>query len=178
MNTNYTNTSSKEEQTRAVRLKFLRSELLYDIKNYAYIEGDVLGENAGHAGHVVADVGEDGNIDRVSRMLSFAFSAVTELLYPWTKQESSDEEIDDRLSEPDEYALDMDVPQGVSRTTITYISRLIHELLVYRVLADWLGITNPQAADKWAEKAAMAEVEINRAKTAHKGVFTRNLHPW
>ena len=36
--------TSDAEDKRVVRLKFLRDQLLYDIKNYAYVEADVMGE--------------------------------------------------------------------------------------------------------------------------------------
>ena len=37
-------TAADAEDKRVVRLKFLRDQLLYDIKNYAYVDGDVMGE--------------------------------------------------------------------------------------------------------------------------------------
>lgn len=170
--------TSSEENKRKVCLKFLRSELLYDIKNYAYIEGDVLGEDKQHAQHVLVEIGEAGNVDRVTRILAVIHAAVIELLYPWTKTEALEEEIDDRLFAPEEYVVELHVPEDVSRTTMHLLSRLIHEYMVYRVLADWLSIMNPQAAANWAAKAEAIASEIEEAKTTHKGVFTRNSHPW
>lgn len=167
-----------DENKRTVRLKFLRSELLYDIKNYAYIEGDVMGEEKQHAQHVLMDVGETGNVDRVTRILAVVHAAVIELLYPWTKAEAMEEEIDDHMFAPEEYMVELHVPEDVSRTTMHLLSRLIHEYMVYRVLADWLSITNPQAAANWAAKAGATESEITQAKSTHKGVFTRQSHPW
>lgn len=171
-------TSADSSDTRTVRLKFVRSQLLYDIKNYAYVEGDVMGEERQHAQHVLVEIGEEGNVDRVSRILSVVHAAVIELLYPWTKSKPVEEEIDDCLWAPEEYVVELHVPSDVSRTTLHLLSRLIHEYMVYRVLADWLSITNPVAAANWAAKAAATEEEIEEAKTTHKGVFTRVTHPW
>ena len=170
--------NTDSENKRTVRLKFLRSQLLYDIKNYAYVEADVMGEEKQHAQHVLAEIGEEGNVDRVSRFLAVVHAAVIELLYPWTKQETIEEEIDNCLCAPDEYVVELHVPDSVSRTTMNLLSRLIHEYMVYRVLADWLSITNPDAAVNWAAKAEATEGEITKAKTTHKGVFTRKTHPW
>lgn len=163
---------------RAVRLKFLRSQLLYDIRNYAYIEGDVMGEESQHARHVLVEIGEEGNVDRVARILAVAHATVIEMLYPWTRREPAEEEIDDCLLAPDEYVVELHVPEDMSRTTIHLLSRLIHEYMVYRVLADWLAITSPEASENWAEKAAVTEKEIERTRNTHRGVFTRNTHPW
>ncbi len=172
------NDANGEASKRTVRLKFLRTELLYDIRNYAYIEGDVLGEEKQHAQHVLVEVGEAGNVDRVTRILAVVHAAVIELLYPWTKTEALEEEIDDCLFTPDEYVVELHVPEDVSRTTMHLLSRLIHEYMVYQVLADWLSIMNPQAAANWAAKAEATESEIAKAKSTHKGVFTRQSHPW
>lgn len=173
-----TGNAGSEDGKRTVRLKFLRPQLLYDIRNYAFIEGDVMGEEKQHAQHVLVEIGEAGNVDRVSRILAVIHAAVIELLYPWTKCEPVEEEIDDCLEVPDEYVVELRVPQDVSRTTVHLLSRLVHEYMVYRVMADWLGITNPEAAANWAAKAEEAEKEIEEAKTVHRGVFTRVIHPW
>jgi hypothetical protein len=170
--------TSADSDKRTVTLKFLRSQLLYDIKNYAYVEGDVMGEEQQHAQHVLVEIGEDGNVDRVSRILAVVHSAVIELLYPWTKQEPIEEVIDDCLHAPEEYLIELHVPQDVSRTTMRLLSKLVHEFMVYSVLADWLSITNPKAAENWAAKAQFAQGEIEKAKSTHKGVFTRKTHPW
>lgn len=170
------NASCREEKRR-VRLKFLRSELLYDIRNYAYVESDVMGGERVHAQHVTSEIGEEGNVDRVSRILSVVHAGVTEMLYPYTKSVPVDEEIDDRLSAPDEYVIELEVPVSMSRATLYLLSRLIHEYMVYRVLADWLSITNAEASVNWLGKADQTALEISRAKN-QRGVFTRPTCPW
>lgn len=170
--------NGNSENTRTVSLKFFRKELLYDIKNYAYIEGHVMGEDKQHAQHTLVDIGEEGNVDRVNRILAVAHAAVIELMYPYTKQPAEEEEINDRIWAPEVYLVELHVPETMSRTTMHLLSRLIHEFMVYSVLADWLSITNPDAAANWAVKAEATEKEIERAKSMHKGVFTRKLHPW
>lgn len=166
------------EEKRAVKLKFIREQLLYDIKNYAYIEAHVMGEDMEHARHMLADIGEKGNVDRVTRILAVVFSSVIEILYPYTKQEPVEEEIDDRLWEPEEYVIEMSVPVTMSRTTLHDLSKLIHEYMVYCVLADWMGTTHPEAAANWAAKAAMKKEEIEDAKNMRRKAFTRKTHPW
>lgn len=171
-------TGTTNDGKRTVRLRFKRSQLLYDIKNYAYIESHVMGDDKEHAKHMLADIGEEGNVDRVSRILAVVHAAVIELLYPYTKAAPIEEEIDNLLWVPEEYVVEMHVPEKMSRTTLHLLSRLIHEFMVYRVLADWLYITNPDAAANWAAKAAAVEDEIGKAKNGRRGVFTRKTHPW
>lgn len=177
-NTDCTTNASNYSDKRIVRLKFLRKELLYDIKNYAFVEADVMGEEKQHAQHVLAEIGEDGNVDRVSRILAVVHSAVIEMLFPYTKAEPIAEEIDNCLHAPDEYVVELNVPNTMSRTTLHHLSRLIHEYMVYCVLADWLSITNPQAAANWTAKAEAIKEEIEEVKNLRRKAFTRATHPW
>lgn len=172
-----TTAGTGSEDKRTVRLKFLRSQLLYDIKNYAFVEGDVMGEEKQHAQHVLVEIGEEGNVDRVSRILAVVHAAVIDMLYPYTKQEPIEEEIDNCLFAPNEYVIELHVPDTMSRTTLHLLSKLIHEYMVYCVLADWLSITNPEASANWNAKAEATEKEITKAKN-QRGVFTRATHPW
>lgn len=177
-NTDCTTNASNYSDKRIVRLKFLRKELLYDIKNYAFVEADVMGEEKQHAQHVLAEIGEEGNVDRVSRILAVVHTAVIEMLFPYTKAEPIEEEIDNCLHAPDEYVVELNVPNTMSRTTLRHLSRLIHEYMVYCVLADWLSITNPQAAANWTAKAEAIKEEIEEVKNLRRKAFTRATHPW
>ena len=166
------------KRTKTVKLLFKRSELLYDIKNYAYVEGDVMGEEKQHAQHVLVEIGEEGNVDRVSRILAVVHTAVIEMLFPYTKAEPIEEEIDNCLHAPEEYVVELNVPNTMSRTTMHHLSKLIHEYMVYCVLADWLSITNPQAAANWTAKAEAIKEQIKEVKNLRRKAFTRATHPW
>lgn len=170
---------------RIVRLCFKREQLLYDIKNYAYVESDMMDDlrkgvevDINHARHITADIGEEGNVDRVSRKLQLVYMDAVEMLYPYTKLEIQAETIDDDLTEPDEYVIEMSVPVTASRTTLMHLSTLIHEYLVCSVVADWLAITNPQASVSWRERMEAARVEINSVKNMRRGPVTRKLSPF
>ena len=166
-------------EKKRINLVFHRKQLLYDIRNYAYIEGHVWGEENQHAQHTLVEIGEEGNIDRVNRILDVVHSAAVEMLYPYTKQELVEEEvICDRLREPNNYPIIMDVPATMSRTTMKLLSSLIHEFMVARVIYDWLSITHPEAARNWLDKALEAEEEIKSIKNNRTGVLTRPMHPF
>lgn len=135
---------------------FKREQLLYDIGNYAFVEGDVMPAKDEHERHQVMDVTQEGNVDLATRILNLAHSEVVETLYPYTKEPVVDEEVfDDELDEPEEYRVDMDVPQTFSRTSVGYLHVLIHEYLVCRVLYEWMCLTNlanPLSKKNWEEK--------------------------
>lgn len=174
----YNSTGGDNKATANVTLVFHREELLYDIKNYAYIEGHVWGEENQHAQHTLVEIGEEGNVDRVNRILEVVHAAAIEMLYPYTKQEpSEDEVICDRMLTPDTYLIKMKVPRTMSRTTLQLLNKLIHEFMVARVIYDWLSITHPEAARNWLEKAMEATDEINSVKNSRTGVLRRPSHP-
>ena len=149
--------------TLKVTLTFKRDQLLYDIKNAAYVESHVMPPDTEHAKHMVADVGEEGNVNRVTRVLDLGVSMCREMLYPWAKKDIVNTELDDTLKERQQYVIVMNVPTTMSQTTLTLVERLIHEYLVCRGVADWLSITNPQKSETWLAKAAEAETEIRTA---------------
>lgn len=153
----------KEGRTLRVKLTFKRDQLLYDIRNNAYVESHVMEPDKEHARHMVADVGEEGNVDRMTRVLDLGVSMCREMLYPWAKREIEVTEMDDTLRERKQYVIEMSVPETMSQTTLRLVERLIHEYLVCRGVADWLSITNAEKAETWLAKAAEAESEIRTA---------------
>lgn len=90
------NATGTVARTKTVKLTFKREELLYDIRNNAYVEGDVMQVKTEHDRHQVQDIGEDGNIDRVTRVLDLAHAECEEALFPYTKENVEQEtEMDD-----------------------------------------------------------------------------------
>ena len=175
----YNSDSRDNNAIKNVTLVFHREQLLYDIRNYAFIEGHVWGEENQHAQHTLVEIGEEGNVDRVNRILAVVHAAAVEMLYPYTKEEPLEaEEICDRMWTPTDYKIQMRVPVTMSRTTLHLLNRLIHEFMVARVIYDWLSITHPEAARNWLEKAMEAQEEINIIKNSRNGALRRPAHPF
>ena len=149
------------KRTKIVSLKFSRDALLYDIKNYAFVEGDIMLAEEEHAKHQVFDIAEDGNIDRVTRVLDLAHSECVEFMYPYTKIECEDEELRcNELSETGTYFIELLVPDDFSQSTVNFISKYVHEYMVSRVLSDWFSITKPSSKNNWEEKMNQAQEKI------------------
>lgn len=163
-------------------LAFLREELLYDIRNYAYVEGHLIipKNTEDHRPHVIQDIGEEGNVDRVTRVLDLAHARVVEMLYPFTKKEYTEylAPLDDVFIESPEYIVAMQVPEGFSHTTLQYLERLIHEYFVAHVLWDWLMIANPEAAASWRVKLDNIESSIKSAKAIRVKKVRRGQSPF
>ncbi len=158
-----------EAGKRLVAVILKREQLLYDIENYCYIEGDILPEEGQHQRHSVQDVGQTGNVDRVTRVLDLAHADVVERLYPFTQAEVSHPAVDDRLRDRPVYGVFMNVPQSYSQTTVNLLGKLIHELMVCLAVADWMSITNPAKEEVWRRKVAEAVSRINEVKGLRRG---------
>lgn len=162
-----------------ITIEHIREELLYDIKNLAFVEGDVMRTEDEHARHQVMDVGEDGNIDAVTRWLDLAHSECVEALYAYSKREVvPDNSSDDTLHETIRYTLEMNVPDTFSETTQTYLTRLIHEFMVYRVLFSWFMISYPEKASVHKARGDELLDKIKSAKGRMPPITYRKSHPW
>ena len=174
--------TNKPVYTHKATLLFKRSELLYDIKNIAYVEGDVIKTDDEHDRHQIMDIGEDGNIDRVTRVMDLAIAHCRELLFPYSRVNVDEtEERNDVLVNPEEYNIELLLPDDFSKSTLTYLEKLIHEYLVYRVLMDWMSITNlinPKSAENWAAKMKSLQDEIESTLNARIHRVRRTQSPF
>lgn len=114
----------KEPKHKDATLTFKRAELIYDASNYSFVEADILPEGDECRRHQVFDIGQDGNVDRVTRVLNMAHAECVEMLYPYTKEEIPDEQeaLDDVLTEPEVYEIKLTLPERFSLTTLRILS--------------------------------------------------------
>lgn len=151
---------NEQEGTIEAVLTFKRDQLLYDVKNAAYAEGHVMPPETKHSQHMVKDIGEEGNVDRVTRVFELEIARCREMLYPYTKHDVHKPVLDNKFKELESYGIVMHVPLTFSQTTLVLLERLVHNYLVDKALADWMSITNPGKTETWLAKAAEAESEI------------------
>ena len=160
-------------------LVFRREELLYDVESYSYVEGDVMKTDDDHARHQVFDVAQDGNENLVTRMLNLAHAECVEALYPFTKKECEDgTELDDGLVEHEEYAIELTLPPGFSHTTLLLLKELIHKYFVVRVLAEWMGITNPGSTANWQARLEETKEKMKNTLTWRTKRLRIRQHPF
>lgn len=158
-------------------LIFTRKDLLYDIENYSYIEGSIM-ETDNHVRHMVQDVGQDGNVDRVTRVLDLTIAKCREQLYPYTQKEVSRYILQNHLKEAPAYGIVLKLPSKFSQTTLSLLEGLVHELLVCTAVADWMSITNPAKMETWKVKAEDALSEVRGCINARIGRTRRRCHPF
>ena len=168
----------KEKDDVVVVLSFKRDELLYDIENYCFIEGDVTQAESDKIKHDIQAIGDDGNVDRVTRVLNLRMAKCKELLYPYTKHEVHRKELDDVLKEPGVYGIILKVPTTYSQTTINYMEQLIHEYLVCEVMTDWMSFVNMQKVEMWKLRSEEAKKELKSCLCKRITGIRRKMHPF
>lgn len=171
-------------------MTFGREEILYDVANIAYVAGDVSPKDD-HEKHQLIDIIQDGNVDRVTRVMTLAFSEVVEILHRFTKVEVGKTgmpgrweltsgfagiPLNNEFIEPDQYHVIMRVPATYSETTLVVLKNYIHEYVCCSILADWMSITNKEEWETWVAKREEVKEKLNGYKEA--GTKARIvLHP-
>lgn len=173
----------REIYGKPMTLVFNKEKLLYDISNYAFVEGELVGEDNEKAHHLVTDIAQKGNIDRLTSVLSLAYSECIEMLYPFASRKIAEgadvvTNTDNDLSDEEEYVIMLSLPQGFAMNTVEYVSKLLHEYMVCRVLQDWLDITFPNSAAKWAIKMEDIKTKLRAALLARRRVIRRKYSPF
>ena len=177
-------------------MRILKKALLYDIANMAFTIADC-GDPANHSLHRVRDICEDGNIDRVSRILALAYANLLAALLPILKappkpgRDSDSHKKDCPGDEETERSRDYYFffrKNGAMKFILTKerelkIKEFAHEYMVCMVLADWLGVTLPEAADVWKFRAkgaleALKEESANMVRSASGASLKRRLSPF
>ena len=171
-----------EERNKVVKMTFLREELLFDIKDNAWVEGDVMpaeGDNVVHKKHQLQDICDDSNINRVNRLIELGMAECAEALSSLMKESVEDvTEVNDAHKDGGDFELVLAVPNDFPKTTIDVLVTYIHEYIVSRVLADRMRTMYPAAAANWEEKKETTLANIKRKVNARVGRVRRTQTPF
>lgn len=165
-------------------MKIQKKALLYDIANMAYLIADN-GEPLNHGLHRVRDICQEGNIDRVARILGLAYSDILSVLSPIIISPEIDITKDvsqTPRSYPIEFKDNEDLKYALTTEKKLKIKETSHEYMVSMVLADWLSVTYPPAADVWKYKFETAREHLHdlvaEVTSSATCTFRRSLSPF
>ena len=172
-----------------VMIELLKKELVYDIKNTAYAYADSISSSVAdpHLIHNIYDVGEDGNRDKLARILDSAIEDCREMLFRYTKMEMLgggfdsnewEECIGSPTNDEDAYYLAMRMPSGFSKTSVHTMMVYIHDNIVNQCLYEWLMIVYPDGADRFWALAEDKKQKIKDASNRSAGRVRIALHPF
>lgn len=135
-------------------MKITKKSLLYDLSNLAFVIGDI-GDESPHIIHQLRDICQEGNIDRVARILGLAYAKVLNILAPILKDKTPSLHHDFTALVHD-YIFDFDDAATslfrVSPQKKFELKETIREFMICHVLADWLSITYPEMAATWKKR--------------------------
>lgn len=165
-------------------MKIKKKALLYEIANMAFVIADT-GQDSIHSLHRVKDICEEGNIDRVARILGLAYSQLITILFPILSPIRIDPDRDFSAIPHDyEFSFRREACTGfpLTKEIQLQIKETIHEYMVCMVLSDWLEVTLPEAADVWKFRASAAfsnlkDIVATVAGSSSFG-FSRRINPF
>lgn len=172
-----------------VMVEMQKCELVFDIKNTAYAFADSISSQVedGHDIHQIFDVGEDGNRDKLARILDSCVEDVREMLFRFTKMELLEGGFDSNeweecvgspTNEEESYYLAMRMPKGFSKTSVHTMTVYIHDYIVNQSLYEWLMIVYPSGADRFWALAEEKKKKIKEASNRSAGRNRIVLHPF
>lgn len=164
-------------------LTIIAEEVLSDLRSAAWLESEIHPELDLHSRHEMADICEDGNIDRVWRILGLCVAEIRVILHRILLQTGrrhcylpySD---DDTLLTPVHWHFRFVANLPID--TGKLLKEKIHEFLVARVMADRTAVIISAAARVWQERATdTLEELIQTASTVQlsEGPVRRPLWP-
>lgn len=149
-------------KTTTATIRLSRQRILYDIANNAFVVGETMGDADAHGRHLVQDLVEGQNIDRVDRVVALAFCRVRNMLRHFIVEKNGDIPFP-TPPVPEcvvEYSITLVVPGGLPRPTLDYWAVLIDEYVTASAISDWLETTAPQKAATWRGKMEEAERKL------------------
>lgn len=156
------------------RIRWLRSELDYDLGSAGWLAGHARPELDGHVRHQMADICQGENRHLVSRLLGLTFAEVCKRLGKRVRPIAGVRS-DNQLVEPEWYELE--VAEGdLGQMEAEYLKEKVHSYLVWRVLGLWYGTCLPEESRVAAENAASG---LSEAATAlgRRSHFRRRIPP-
>lgn len=172
-----------------VMVEMRKDELVFDIKNTAYIYADsnVRADTDLHTLHNVFDIGEDGNRDKLARILDAAVEDCREVIFRYTKRNMSyggfdsnewEECIGSPTNDEEAYYLSMTMPRDFSSTSIHTLAVYIHDYIVNQSLYEWMLLAYPNGAENFKVLAEEKKQKIKEASNHSAGHLRIRLHPF
>lgn len=145
-----------KDETIKVTIKLSVSELLYDIKSRAFLQGDANKGEDTHKTHPLQDIGDSANKDVLLRYISVAIEDCNQLLYAYlTEEVDSDIDIVNTPEEPETgaYIFELEMPHAMSKSGLQQLASQLHEYIISRVISEWCAMVFPDAYELWKLRA-------------------------
>ncbi len=146
-------------------LCILLSEVLADIKSAAWLESELHSDLDRHRRHQMADICEEGNIERVWRVLGVSVAEIRFALQKILSSQKHMSPVND-LEHPEYWRFRF--LYRLPKSTVSFIKEKIHEYLVASVMADRTAVIIPEAAGVWNLRVSAALEALQGAAAASR----------
>ena len=155
------------------------AQILYEIQNNSHIiaEQTLNNENDNFERAANMQPTEENELQLINRYINIALAECTEMLFPYTKEEIVDSDINCNTG-ADVYSMALTLPNDFSMTTVTLLRNLIPEYVVCRALANWMSVANPAIQEIWGIKCREVKNKIQSALLSRVGKMKRRLKPF
>lgn len=141
-------------------MEIFSNEVLDDIRSAAWLESELHPELDRHRRHEMADICEDGNIERVWRVLALAEAEIRLALHRILYEKRA-VRADNSLERTESWQFRF--LTKVAPSLLSFIREKIHEYMVARVMADRMGVLISDSATIWEERVKDALAALNQA---------------
>lgn len=158
-------------------ITIISREVTDDIRSAAWLESELHEDFAPHRRHEMADICEEGNIDRIWRVFGLCDAEIRVALRR-ILADSRPPAAGNTIDRPDKWTYIL--AEGVSNETASLAKEKIHDYFTASALADRAEVIIPECAPIWKERArdALAELEQCSATAINGRRVRRRMCPF
>ena len=152
-----------------VVMELQKAELVYDVANTAYTFADTLTDVEKRN---IMDVAEDGNRDKLARILDEAVEDCRETLYhlgkghvdgSWYETDEWEDCVGSPTNDEESYYMKMFAPRYFSTSSLHTMTVYAHNYIVNKAVSDWLMVVYPKGAEQFLTLATETKDKLLRA---------------
>lgn len=167
-----------------VMMELMKSELVYDVANTTYTFADALSVDDAHEKHNIIDVAQDGNRDKLARILDEAVEDCRETLYSlgkghvggsWYETDEWEDCVGSPTNDEESYYLKMFAPRYFSTQSLHTMTVYAHNYIVNKAVFDWLMVVYPKGAEQF--KVLAEDTKEKLLRSANRGSSQIRIKP-
>lgn len=168
-----------------VMMELQKKELVYDVANTTYTFADALSVEDVHEKHNIMDVAQEGNRDKLARILDEAVEDCREVLYSlgkghvdgsWYETNEWEDCVGSPTNDEESYYLKMFAPRSFSPSSLHTLTVYAHNYIVNKSVSDWLAIVYPKGAEQFLVLAEEKKDKLLHAANRGSGQLRIKPH--
>lgn len=148
---------------KTVTITLAISELLYDVRNKAFLTGRSrqTGNNHEQVAHMQAS-DDDDDQNQILRSIGNAFGTLETKLSEYIEEKGTSAN-NVQIESTKNLTVTLQMPSNYNESTAQTIADDMHKYIVYTAVGDWFAITNKDDAKDYIEAASVAVDELREA---------------